>query len=1293
VTETTYRYHEGHFEPRLRQFQGFRRTERLEVGDESRPDTLTVFRFLMGQERLPGQGAEWAALNGMLQRTEIYGLDGSPQQDRPYRVEETDYGLQVLGTCPDGRQRTFVFAQRYRVEDTERGDDLRGEEKTYEYDSFGNVTRETLRGYGKRDGVSQPERRRTVETEYAQAAGRYRVDLVARIVVRDEADRILAERRRYYDGADYVGLPLGQASRGLPAREEHLVLSQADFEAHYAGMDAAALGYSTGVDADGNPAVFAPLHSHAYQAQGIKLGDRDGVGNETRYTYDASGLFRITLTNQMGTTQFEYDRSVGQPKRIIYPDGKETRFAYDAQGRVLAVALHGDSLADPPSSYRYDDSAVPHARVGRFRPSASGADESLAVTYFDGFGKEFQQRLQVSAGRFVVSGLREINPWGELRAEYQPTFSNSSAFALPATVGLPRREIFYDALGRVIRTVNYNGGVSTAEYHPFQVMTRDANDNDDSPENVARGQFNTPHCEEFDVLRQLTAVVEDLGGGQTRRVSYDTGLLGELLRVTDDQGVLATYTYDRRGSRLRIQHREAGDRRLWYDARRLVVRTVDADGNDLEAEIDAHNRLRQLRLDGAVIEEYTYDDATRNALGRLAEVAYQGGRQAFTYDAAGRLAQHTYIFDGLAAPQTLTYAYDRLGREIGVTHTDGTTFRRELTGNGWVRAIPGILDEVECDARGLPVRIEYANGVTSQMTYTPGPGRMETQNTTAPGGQVFQQATYTYDKMEMLLASDDASPGGPGPRTYAYDPLYQLAEATAQEAGATVTRRYDYVNLNLSRFEEADLTLHYDDALHPDRLAGLTPDGGVRFDPLYDANGNLRSLPGKRFDYNVKNELERFTAASGLTAEYRYDHMGLRVSKTVTDGGLTTRTFFVGELAEIRNGQTAYLLRLGPVRVAIVTGLQTRFVHPDPMGGTAFFTDAAATRIASLAYHPFGNIAASSGAVDMRTFGVHPFDAESGLYYMRKRYYAPEIGRFLTPDPLAIFQPQEYVHRPASLHVYAFVANDPLNKTDLAGLSFWSVFGAIVGVIVAIAVAVLTIATGGVFGVLLGIALAIAIVAVAYVVASATAGTDFGEFMRGFLIGFNAGMNAVLGTLIFGPVIGVALGVINFLAAFDTIAHSSVYQGILGWSSWLMPMSWLATGVGVIVFLLNVIPAIFTGNQVAAVRIESLSIDWGTGTIVMEGGWVFLPGFRGGYNLGNFAYMTPGSGVRDHETGHTLNVAAFGSIFHYIGAIDENAIQSTHANAYAERLADSHDPNGPAERALWGEEAIIPMWI
>jgi hypothetical protein len=49
--------------------------------------------------------------------------------------------------------------------------------------------------------------------------------------------QLLSEKRFYYDGPDFLGLPLGQVDRGLIMCEEEWVLSEADFNDHYAGMD------------------------------------------------------------------------------------------------------------------------------------------------------------------------------------------------------------------------------------------------------------------------------------------------------------------------------------------------------------------------------------------------------------------------------------------------------------------------------------------------------------------------------------------------------------------------------------------------------------------------------------------------------------------------------------------------------------------------------------------------------------------------------------------------------------------------------------------------------------------------------------------------------------------------------------------------------------------------------------------------------------------------------------------------------------------------------------------------
>jgi RHS repeat-associated protein len=51
-------------------------------------------------------------------------------------------------------------------------------------------------------------------------------------------------------------------------------------------------------------------------------------------------------------------------------------------------------------------------------------------------------------------------------------------------------------------------------------------------------------------------------------------------------------------------------------------------------------------------------------------------------------------------------------------------------------------------------------------------------------------------------------------------------------------------------------------------------------------------------------------------------------------------------------------------------------------------------------------------------------DAETGLYYDRARFYSSSLGRFLQTDPVGYA---------ADLNLYAYVGNDPTDKTDPSG--------------------------------------------------------------------------------------------------------------------------------------------------------------------------------------------------------------------------------------------------------------------
>ena len=67
-------------------------------------------------------------------------------------------------------------------------------------------------------------------------------------------------------------------------------------------------------------------------------------------------------------------------------------------------------------------------------------------------------------------------------------------------------------------------------------------------------------------------------------------------------------------------------------------------------------------------------------------------------------------------------------------------------------------------------------------------------------------------------------------------------------------------------------------------------------------------------------------------------------------------------------------------------------------------------------------------------------DAESGNDYFGARYYASTMGRFMSPDPLQWLGWQHgnsndrakfaaFIGNPQSLNLYAYVNNNPLNKT------------------------------------------------------------------------------------------------------------------------------------------------------------------------------------------------------------------------------------------------------------------------
>jgi len=108
-----------------------------------------------------------------------------------------------------------------------------------------------------------------------------------------------------------------------------------------------------------------------------------------------------------------------------------------------------------------------------------------------------------------------------------------------------------------------------------------------------------------------------------------------------------------------------------------------------------------------------------------------------------------------------------------------------------------------------------------------------------------------------------------------------------------------------------------------------------------------------------------------------------------------------------------------------------RDYHYDEMGNTLFLTDSAGAVIASYAYSPYGKLLGSTGSVDnpftwQGQFGVMK-EGDSGLYYMRARYYDSVSARFISRDPVKSIGPR-------SINPYQYAAGNPMINIDPLGL-------------------------------------------------------------------------------------------------------------------------------------------------------------------------------------------------------------------------------------------------------------------
>ena len=98
-------------------------------------------------------------------------------------------------------------------------------------------------------------------------------------------------------------------------------------------------------------------------------------------------------------------------------------------------------------------------------------------------------------------------------------------------------------------------------------------------------------------------------------------------------------------------------------------------------------------------------------------------------------------------------------------------------------------------------------------------------------------------------------------------------------------------------------------------------------------------------------------------------------------------------------------------------------------GDVVQITDSAGNIVNSYEYDEWGKITSQTEGIENEfKYAGQTYDSETGLYYLRSRYYDPTTGRFISKD-----SNEGSIVNPLSLNLYTYCENNPLIYIDLSG--------------------------------------------------------------------------------------------------------------------------------------------------------------------------------------------------------------------------------------------------------------------
>lgn len=542
-------------------------------------------------------------------------------------------------------------------------------------------------------------------------------------------------------------------------------------------------------------------------------------------------------------------------------------------------------------------------------------------------------------------------------------------------------------------------------------------------------------------------------GKEIRKFYSAEGYETASIQIVEGTYIVNTYIYDENGNAISKVYNG-----MKYDY------AYDENGNVLESNL-GERILEKNSYDGEQLTETTYGngDTQRqeyDSKGNLVKT-FINGEVAYEWEYNGN---RPVFYQDHLNDKTYTYEYNEEGYLIKTVCSDGFIVEylgdednQEVKYSYGSESISKTVNVVEeCEDS---LQVELSNGEDIYVA-TIENDTLETHFVTAENTIVAENEKEITDeqnvkaevtqKENIEYQYDDAGnitevkKDGVVTAVYEYDSLGQLVREDLLENGTTTINEYDISGNILCKTEyELDMEADSDGFTNGDKTQYVYEDDSWRDllteyngnDIIYDEIGNPTSYyNGMEFEWAGKQLVS--VQKDGKTVTYTYDADGLRTSKNV-DGKQTEFFWENGELiGEYRDeGIIWYMHDVSGSVVGFQFNEVSYYFNKNLQGDVLSILDSEGTVLVEYSYDAWGNVIEISG--DETLGELNPIryrgyyqDNETGFYYLQKRYYDTETGRFLNTDSQLDFEADN-----AAGNLFTYAANNSVMRVDPTGES------------------------------------------------------------------------------------------------------------------------------------------------------------------------------------------------------------------------------------------------------------------